>query len=290
MRIAVIGALGEIGAHIRNALEQLGITVVPLTSRPGMATGEVMDVRLLPRMLSLGEVDTVVYASGPGDHRKDRDWQPALDDALVALDASTVPSILLSTIRVMEGATTNFADDAPPMPNTPYARANAMCEARWLESAPPHRSVLRLANVFARPNRPQSPQVQLLPWSLIEEVQQTSRLHVRSGAGAVKSFVDPADIARALLLLLHGGAPAITTTAPAFTVTLGDLSAMVARAFRDVANEEVSVSFGADEPEKPQCTESWLTRHGWRSELRLDVIDHEIHGWIQDRGLSSSSP
>ena len=290
MRIAVIGALGEIGAHTRHALEQLGHTVVPLTTRSRMATGEVMDVRLLPSVLSHGDVDGVVYASGPGDHRKDRDWQSALNDALVALDGSTVPSILLSTIRVMEGATTSFADDAPAMPNTPYARANAMCEALWLESAPPCRSVLRLANVFARPNRPESPQVQLLPWSLIEEVHQTSRLHVRSGPSAAKSFVDPSDIARASLLMLHGGAPAITTTAPAFTVTLGELSAMVVRAFRDVANEEVPVSFGADEPEKPQYTESWLTRQGWRSELRLAAIDHEIRGWIQDRGLSSNSP
>lgn len=289
MRIVVIGALGEIGAHVHHALEQLGHTVIPSTSRPKMATGGVVDVRLLPDMLSMGDVDAVVYASGPGDHRKDREWQSTLRNTLAGLSAAPVPSILLSTIRVMEGATTDFVDDAPVAPSTQYGRANALCEALWLESAPSHRSVLRLANVFARPVHRHSPQAQLLPWSLIEEVRQTSQLHVRSGAGAVKSFVDPSDIARGLLLMLKSGSPTITTTAPAFEVTLGELSAMVVRAFREVAQKEVHLSFGADEPEKPRCSESWLAGQGWRSGLGLDIIDHEIRGWIQDLGRSSSS-
>jgi nucleoside-diphosphate-sugar epimerase len=289
VRIALIGALGEIGLHLDHAFRRLGHTVIPFTSRRGATTGEVRELESLGSLLASGQVEAVVHAGGPGDHRGDRDWQSTMARTLAVLESSDIPSVLLSTIRVMESASADFADEAVAQPGTPYGQANAECEDMWLDGRTVNRSVLRLANVFARPTRPNSPQERLLPWSLLEEIRKTSCLHIRSGGNAVKSFVGPADIAHALLLMLTGNAPAITTTAPAFTTTLGELSMLAAHVFEEVSGHSVDVSFGVNTPERPMCRTSWLTEHGWKTSLQTSDIESEIRSWIHERGVGMSS-
>jgi len=289
VQIALIGALGEIGSNLDHAFHKLNHTVIPFTSRRGAATGEVRELESLTNVLASGQADAVVHAGGPGDHRGDRDWQSTMTQTLAVLESSDIPSILLSTVRVMESASADFADDAVPQPGTPYGQANAECEDIWLDGRNVNRSVLRLANVFARPTRPNSPQERLLPWSLVEEIRETSCLHIRSGGNAVKSFVSPTDIAHALLLMLAGNAPTITTTAPAFTTTLRELSMLTAHVFEEASGIPVDVSFGVETPEGPMCRTSWLAEHGWKTSLRTSDIESEVRSWIHERGVGMSS-
>lgn len=285
MRIVLLGALGEVGTALAGAMRSRGHDVVRVTSRREAAGAGAAWLGALP---SLDAPDAVVNAAGPGDHRAGRDWREAAGNAERAVAGWEAPKVLLSTIRVMEGAVGDFDEDAAAIPTTPYGMANAEHERRWLEHAGAGARVLRVANIVTVPSGPGSPQERLLPWSLATEALATGTIGVRSGSGLVKGFVDPDGIVRAIESLVDPAAPPVAATAPAAGLSLGQLVEAVQGAFADVGLPRPRATFGPDGPQGPRCRPGWLRSAGWSPGLDGARVRALVAGWLAQRARSDS--
>lgn len=285
MRIVLLGALGEVGSALAQVMQARGHDVVRVTSRREAVTST---TTWLGELDTIDKPDVVVDAAGPGDHRAGRDWQEAAAMTERAVAGWSMPKVLLSTIRVMEGATEDFDEAADPMPMTPYGTANAEHERRWLQGAGSGARVLRVANIITTPSTPGSPQERLLPWSLAAEALATGVIGVRSGRGLVKGFVDPDGIARAIELLAAPQAPAVTATVPPAEFTLGDLASAVQAAFVEAGLPKPTTTFGLEQPGPPHCRPGWLRSAGWACDLDARAVTALVAAWLSQRARSVS--
>lgn len=295
MRILVIGALGEVGNSVSAALTARGHEVVPVSARAPLADrSDVVSLTEALRAISGHQADLVLNCSGRGDRRaSDRsgvDTTECLGDAVAA---SGIPGVLLSTTRVLEGHSGDFLEDANPLATTPYATANAINEAKWLASAGARMHVLRITNYFCSPQAINSPQAQLLPWSLVTEALETGSIVIRSGAALTKEFVSADDVARAVTLLAaDSSAPPVCATVPGAALSLGELASATLSALERVGRTSVQASFGPDGPPGPNCRPGWLATVGWRGLLTPDQISEAITSWIliNEGTASGNSP
>lgn len=285
MRIVVVGVLGEVGGAVADALATRGHEIRHVTTRRDAAHG---------RVLWIGDegvfdgVHLVVNASGPGDHRKERDWRAAGDAVMDAVAAISTPKVLLSTIRVLEGAGSDFDEDAPAQPSTHYGQSNAQLESQWLAEAGDDARVLRLMNIITVPTYRGSPQERLLPWSLALEGLDSGAIGVRSGRHQGRSFVDADDIARALELLALSQGPPVIASAPGAWFSLGELAEAVRSAFVDAELPAPPVTFGSDVAHPPRCRTGWLAAQGWTTTLSLDVVRARVAQWLAQRATMAS--
>jgi nucleoside-diphosphate-sugar epimerase len=274
------GALGEVGRTVGAALRARGHDVLevssraPLPDRPDVLPIEVA-VKLVP------QVDAVVNCSGRGDRRGIARTGELLTQELARASArSGVRSVLISTTRVLEGYDGEPAEDAPPRPVTEYAAVNAENEALWSRCGGGF--VLRITNYFAPPGAIDSPQAQLLPWSLVTEALSTGRISIRSGRALRKEFVSAADVASAAVALIdQADTPITVATAPGLMASLGELADACARAMVLTGRPEPAVSFGPDGPQPPVTRPGWLAAHGWQGQLSLDEITDIAADWIR---------
>ena len=229
-----------------------------------------------------GDIDLVVHAAGPGDHRSGRDtWESTTSLFGSAIADAGVRGILLSTTRVLEGYDADFSENSQAIARTAYAQKNARNEESWLASGGHCAGVLRLANFFSSPVTRDSPQAALLPWSLVTEALDTGAIGIRSGASISKEFVAGADIACALEALGDStSAPSIVATVPGLRVSMADFAGIVQRAFIRAGLPTPEVSFGPDGVASPQCSPGWLATAGWKVELSLTMIEDAIVEWI----------
>jgi nucleoside-diphosphate-sugar epimerase len=282
------GALGEVGRTVAAALNVAGHEVVALSSRaPIAARPEVVTLQGGLELVAQRDVDAVVSAAGRGDRRSvERTGLESTALLAAAAKRAALPSVLLSTTRVLEGWDGDVADDAEARPRTPYAEANAANEALWLESG--GRSALRITNYICPPSSPTSPQTQLLPWSLVTEALETHRIGVRSGAGLAKEFVDGGDVARALTLLLGDpDAPSVCATAPGTVLTMRDLALASSDAIVQAGGTRPEMSFGPEGPSPAAVVPGWLAERGWSGALTAEALERLIREWIVAQGLSA---
>jgi nucleoside-diphosphate-sugar epimerase len=292
VRIIVLGALGEVGSSVSGALLDLGHEVVsvsaraPLSSYPDAVTFESALAAISGR-----EADLVLNCSGRGDRRaSDRSGVDATDYLAAATAAAGIPGVLLSTTRVLEGYTEDFSESAEPRATTPYAKANAENEARWLADGAPAMHVLRITNYFSAPQRPDSPQALLLPWSLVTEALDKGSIGLRSGASLIKEFVSADDVATAVTLLAsNSAAPRICATVPGAAFSLQDLAEACLSALRSVGRGGVEVTYGPDGPPGVACLPGWLATSGWRGQLTEELIAEAIASWLLREGLGTST-
>lgn len=282
MRILVAGALGEVGRTVSSALEDLGHSVVRVSGR-GSASADVLDLAAAATLVRDGGVAGVLNCSGRGDRRVvERSGLDATSVLAPVLREVGVPGVLISTLRVMEGYSADFAEDAPPQPRTPYAQANADNEAAWLELADASGHVLRIANYFAAPAATGSPQAGLLPWSLVTEALASGQIGVRSGPSLAKEFVSASDVARAVLMVLSTpAAPAVCATAPGASFTLAALVEAVQAALAQAGLSTPPASFGSDGPAVAACRSGWLAAEGWRGDLDAVSVRDAVADWIE---------
>ena len=313
MRILVAGALGEVGRTVSAALADAGHDVVKVSSRaydlgePDLLgfTEALYLLRLSRRQgghppvgpvfggfsgqvrqLTPTPVDAVLNCAGRGDRRAgERTGRDATDALADAVQAAGIPSVLISTTRVLEGYDTDHTEDAEPRTRTPYAAANAGNEETWLDRAGTQAHVLRITNYFAAPSTGDSPQAQLLPWSLVTEALDTGHIGVRSGASLAKEFVGAADVAGAVVRVLQSNdAPQIVATIPGATLTMADLVTATQRAFVASGRPEPTASFGPDAPTTaPTIRPGWLAAHGWHGALTGDQVTDVITNWLRAR-------
>lgn len=285
MRIVLLGALGEVGRSLRTELVARGHDVIAVTGRPDAASA---DVAWIGELASLPSPDAVVNASGPGDHRRRSGWHESTAAAAAVVRELDVPAVLLSTIRVMEGATADFDEDAHAVPTTPYGKANAEHERSWLDQAGGGARVLRLANILAVPGDADSPQSRLLPWSLAVEALHAGTVTVRSGPGLRKGFIDAADIAAAVELVVAGPAPVRCATAPAAELSLRELVEAVQAGLADAGLAVPTASFGPDGPSAPRCRPGWLASQGWQARLTPGAVRALVASWAAQRASMPS--
>ena len=284
MLIVLAGALGEVGSALRGALLGRGHKVLPVSSRaPMVEHPDVLGLNKVRTLVNTEAVDAVVHAGGPGDHRARaatvRNWSTQLLDA-----SSGVPAILISTTRVLEGFEQEPEEDSPGKPLTAYGRANTEHEQLWLEV--PHGCVLRLVNFFCAPSGINSPQTELLPWSLLLEGWQTGHIGVRSRGDTSKEFVDALDIARAIEVLVAAEPSGRTVVAgPGAVATLRDLGEGAIAACANVDWPEVQATFGTESSGSSwSMTPGFLTDHGWSSALTLERMTEEMTQWLVEWG------
>ena len=283
MRILVAGALGEVGSSVAAALESRGHVVVRASSRaPIDAWPDVVDLARAAGLVRDGDVDAVVNAAGRGDRRAvERTGRDATAVLAPACSVGGVPSVLLSTMRVMEGHREDFTEDAAPAPLTPYAEANARNEQDWWREAGRGAGVLRITNYFCPPSGPDTPQSHLLPWSLVTEAVADGRIGIRSGPHLTKEFVGAEDVATAVLaVVVDSSHPAVVTTTPGTALSMQDLADCVVRALARAGRPMPSVTFGQDSPPGPTCAPGWLHRVGWTGSLTKDAIEQSVTDWV----------
>ncbi|MBI1352131.1 MAG: NAD-dependent epimerase/dehydratase family protein [Actinomycetales bacterium] len=282
MRIVLAGALGEVGRSVGSALEQLGHEVVPVSSRaPALERPGVVGLDDACALVAGGGIDGVVNASGRGDRRVvERTGHAVAGRLAEAASASGTPSLLLSTTRVLEGHGSDADEAADPEPRTPYAQANADNEARWQDSG--GSSIVRIVNYLCLPSAADSPQAGLLPWSLVSEALDEQRITVRATPSTEKEFVDAADVASAVeLVLAAADRPAVCATVPGVIFTMRDLAERAAAAVTAVAGHEVAVTFGAEASTRPVVQEGWLAAHGWSARLSPERLAGAIRAWVE---------
>lgn len=248
---------------------------------------QVLPVSQALSLVEGGEVDVLVNCAGRGDRRPgDRTGTDATDAIAQALATNSIPGILISTTRVLEGHSGIKVEDWSAAPASTYAEANAHNESIWLGANSPkgRLHVLRLTNFFAAPESTTSPQAQLLPWSLVREATASGTITMRSGGNVTKDFVCSDDIATAIEALCGASdAPPVCATVPGITLTLGELSALCSSAVIRAGFPEPSRSFGADELAPPPMPAGWLHEHGWSSQLTCDAMLDVIVDWVRPR-------
>lgn len=282
------GATGEVGASLRRTLEERGHSVVPLTSRTELVgRGGLKSLDEGLAMLTSGQVDALVNASGPGDRRgAGREVLPASKRLAAGAGSAGVPAMLISTLRVCEGFDGALADDAPEMPTSPYGRSNAAHEAVWLEY--PTALVMRMANYLCEPLERDSPQSKLLPWSLLLEGWETGHIGVRSGPLATKEFVSDADVVTALEVVMSGPVDELfghcLATVPGVSFTMEELTRISRALLRDL-NCECSASFGPGDDKVIRPSEpGWLVRQGWRANVSSSEMHERMRSWLIEWG------
>ena len=286
MRFILAGALGEVGCSLHFALSKHGHDVVPVSSRaPVRGAPDVLGLPDVGSLVSTGAVDALVQAGGPGDHRARQgdvhQWTSELLEVCAEL-----PSVLISTTRVLEGYQQTPPESGAGKPSTAYGQVNTDHEQMWLTY--PNTRILRMVNYFCSPARVDSPQAQLLPWSLLVEGWRTGRISVRSADRTVREFIDAADASLAIEALL-GETPndRIAVATPGLVASLKELG----EASIQVCNEEgrpgVVASFGSESSGAPwQLSPGWLSQRGWASELTLDSMVTEMSRWLVEWGPS----
>ena len=276
MRVAVAGALGEVGRGVVAALRSRGHDVVRLSSRAPI-DGE----SDLLALTSPWSADLLVNCAGRGDRRvSERTGRESLDRLADRCEKLGIRGVLLSTTRVMEGHDTDFEESAPVNPRTPYAQANCEIEQSWLTGSQAH--VLRITNFFGAPHAYDSPQSMLLPWSLVTEALETGKVAIRSGPGTLREFVDSTDLVCALeIVAAASDPPTVMATVPGTRFTLADLTGIVADAFVMCDRAVPSFTFGADSVAAVRCRPGWLADQGWQGDLTAHHVTAVIAGWIR---------
>lgn len=290
MRIVLAGALGEVGRSVGSALEQLGHEVVRVSSRaPALEMPGVVGLDVACELVAHGGVDGVVNASGRGDRRAvERTGHGAAGVLAQAASSSGTPSLLLSTTRVLEGRRRAADETADAEPRTPYAQANADNEAWWQDSG--GSSIVRIVNYLCLPSAADSPQTGLLPWSLVSEALDEHRISVRATPSTEKEFVDAADVASAVeLVLAAADRPAVCATVPGTIFTMRDLAECTAATVTEVAGHEVAVTFGVEAATRPVVREGWLAAHGWSSRLSYGRLAETIRAWLETQDANARS-
>lgn len=285
MRVLFAGALGEVGSSVARALQGLGYEVVEVSSRaPIDGRSDVIGIEEAVSRVAVGDVGATVNASGPGDRRSDRHQGDVASDEIASVASRTrIPAILLSTTRVLEGHERPPEEDAAPLPLTSYATANARHEAQWLAHS--NTRILRLVNFFGVPQGADSPQTELLPWSLLTEGWQTGQITVRSGKGAVKDFVGATDVAGALDILLQNEAgPSVVPTVPGVRFSMRDLAHASSDAIAATGGHAPGLCFGQDDGTVPAPTSGWLASQGWTCRLTLREMTEAMTRWLIEWG------
>lgn len=282
MRILMAGALGEVGLSVSEALTNEGHVVIPVSSRISLVGPPVLSLSQASDLIHDNEVDCLVIASSRGDHRGAAVSGANTCEALTpAVSATGLPSVLLSTLRVLEGHTEATHEDAPALPTSDYAQDNARNEEVWLKESGPSGSVLRIANYFCVPQGVNSPQNKLLPWSLMTEAVNSGAITVRSGPRTSREFVSPRDVGQAILLLATERPPSrICATLPGHLTNMGDLVSDVKEAFSMAGQPAPVARFGIKDAIPTQVSASWLASHGWKSTLDRAQIVHGMRSQL----------
>lgn len=286
MRILLAGALGEVGRELGDALAARGHEVIAVSSRAPLASHPgVIGLESVGQLVGDGAIDLVVNAAGPGDHRPGRGEAMEWSSRLLNLVAD-VPSVLISSTRVLEGCTGLVAETVAACPTSDYARANAANESAWLQS--PRGSVLRLVNFFGRPASPDAPQTRLLPWSLLIEGWERGQIAVRAEEQTSKEFVDARDVAAALeVIAFSPPVDKLAVAGPGLPLSLGQLAEASRLAIEAVNGGHVAVTFGGEQSHGGVRVEAnWLTDHGWTSALSIERVTEQMVAWLVQWGSS----
>lgn len=283
MRILVAGALGEVGRSVSSSLEGEGHEVVPVSSRAPRAGSNALSLVQASELIRNRHVDLVVVASSQGDHRGVATSGINTCEVLApVVSESGLPSVLLSTLRVLEGYAQSIHEGSPALPTSDYARANAINEKLWLQESGSRGSVLRVANYFCAPQAVDSPQTRLLPWSLVTEALVFGSITVKSGPGTSREFVNDTDVARAIQVLAAATPEAgICATLPGYPTNLDNLVTLVQKAFSEIGRPALESSFGVDNVTPTPVTASWLESQAWRSSLSQKEIVQTIVDWVR---------
>jgi len=284
VRILLVGALGEVGQSLGAALRDLGHEVVPVSSRVFPHESGVLSVDAGIQLIESGGVGLVVHAGGRGDKRAgDRNPLTMTRRVGNACEAGGVLGVLVSTVRVLEDARGPVLGCAPVDCHTEYARANAANEREWLATAPTRGCVLRMANYFCAPMEVDSPQTQLLPWSLVTEALSSGHVSVRSAPAVSREFVSALDVARALLQIAKAPEPPrICSTLPGLSMSLKQLTNCVGDAFERCGRSRPAVTFGTDESTGPTLDPDWLANCGWSSTMTDEGVVEAIEIWLSE--------
>ena len=279
-----MGALGEVGSSVSCALSDLGHEVLPVSSRAGSSDVGAHSLEDAVHLVAAGDIDLVVNAAGRGDKRL-VSREPTLVSGAVgeACESAGVRGVLISTVRVLEGFTESVAGSAPAQCHSDYACANADNEQEWLAAAPEFGHVLRLANYFCAPMGVDSPQTQLLPWSLVTEALSDGRITVRSASSVTREFVSARDVAQALVAIAQAESPArVCSTVPGLRLTIEQLTNFVREAFGNCGLALPEVSFGIDTASGPTLLPDWLAGTGWASTLTAGEVVAAVGGWLSE--------
>ena len=286
MRVVLAGAMGEVGHGLQQALINHGHTVMPVSSRaPFNEHPDVVPLSTAVSALSAEEIDLVVNASGPGDHRgESRDalsWSTELLQAV-----GDIPAVLISSTRVLEGVGETVREPAAPLPTTSYGRANAAMEAIWLRSR--HASVIRLVNFFGAPQSNDSPQTRLLPWSLLLEGWTTGAVHVRSSPSTIKEFIDADDAAAAIeILATKQPSDRVVVAGPGTSLSMRQLAEAVTVAIGEISGRKTATTFGDETSSlSTDIQAEWLGNHGWSATLSLERVREQMASWLVQWGTS----
>ena len=284
MRILLVGALGEVGQSLGAALRDLGNEVVPVSSRVLPHESGVLSVDAGIQLIESGGVGLVVHAGGRGDKRGgERNPLTITRRVGDACEAIGVRGVLISTVRVLEDARGPVLGCGPVDCHTDYARANAATEQEWLEAAPSQGYVVRLANYFCAPSSFDSPQTQLLPWSLVTEAVASGRINVRSAPTVVREFVSAEDAAVAICSVASASDPArISSTTPGHSLDLRQLTDLVGDAFEMTGRMRPDVMFGEDGSSGPTLQSDWLTAQGWSCTLTDEEVTNVVASWLSE--------
>ena len=286
MRVLLAGATGEVGHGLQRAFINRGHTVMSVSSRaPLIEHPDVVPLATAVSALSAGKFDLVVNASGPGDHRgESRDalgWSTQLLGAV-----GNIPAVLISSTRVLEGSGGTVCESAEPRPTTAYGRANAAMEASWLQHR--HASVIRLVNLFGAPVSHDSPQIRLLPWSLLLEGWTTGGVHVRSNPSATKNFIDANDAAAAIeILATKQPSDRLVVAGPGTSLSMRQLAEAASVAIEKTSGRETETTFGDESSSlSTDIQAEWLGNHGWSATLSLKRVREQMASWLVQWGAS----
>lgn len=283
----ILGALGEVGRHVSDAFERLGSDVIRVSSRTAVRERGIIDLESALTMIRRGQVEVVVNASGRGDRRElDRSPQPISERVASACEEAGITGVLLSTSRVLESYSDPCPEWSPARCHTPYATANAANEDVWRRAAPVHGMVLRITNFFGAPQFVNSPQSQLLPWSLVMQAWESRAMGVRSNPQTKREFVSALDVVHAVNVVSQAPPPErICVTAPGLVLDLAALVTLVQRACRDASLPVPSVTFGNEESLSQAHMTGWLAERGWVSTLTPGEITRVITRWLMTEHL-----
>lgn len=279
-----MGALGEVGSSVGRSLADSHHEVIAVSSRAGSPGVDAYSLEDAVDLVASGGADLVVNAAGRGDKRVVTREPTFVSSAIgEACERAGIRGVLISTVRVLEDSPEAVPGSAPAHCHSDYACANADNEEEWLASAPQYGHVIRLANYFCAPKGVDSPQTQLLPWSLVTEALTDGRITVRSASTVSREFVSAGDTAQALIAIAQAEAPArVCSTVPGLSLTLEQLTTSVSEAFRTHGLLPPEVSFGTDTASGPVLLADWLTANGWRSSLSAANITHVIGDWLSE--------